>query len=128
MASAERLGEKYMHTSMLSIAATALGFAASFLYGILLTPYLVRNLELSVYGLLPLSFSLVAYCGILTQTICASLIGRLVKAHNDAKEFNAIFTVALWIALGVGSVVALSGWLVLPYLDRIIAIPYRPRR
>jgi membrane protein EpsK len=123
MAPRERLWEKGMKTSILSISATALGFVASFLYGILLTPFLVRNLELSVYGLLPLSFSLVAYCGILTQTICASLIGRLVKAHDDEQEFNAIFTISLWIALGVGAVVLLSGWSLLPYLGRVIVIP-----
>lgn len=112
-----------MTSSILGLAATALGFMASFLYGIVLTPYLVRHLDIDVYGLLPLSFALVAYFGILTQTIGASLNARLVARHRDADAFNGVFTISLSLSSCVGVVVFLVGWIASPHLSRVVDIP-----
>lgn len=112
-----------MKSSILGLAATLLGFLASFLYGIVLTPYLVRHFDIEVYGLLPLCWSLIAFSGVLTQTISSSLNARLVEALGDTNAFNGVFTIAASLASGVAAIVLIMGWVASPQLSHVIHIP-----
>lgn len=65
--------------------------------GIWLTPYLIRHLGLSVYGVIPLFNSIVHYFDIFTVGILAA-IGRFVAIHYNRGEFsqsNSYFNTAL---------------------------------
>jgi membrane protein EpsK len=87
-----------------NLAANAANFGLSILVGLWLTPYLIRNLGVAAYGLVPLAVTAASYLSLLTLGLNAA-VGRFMTVcldQNDVEESNRVFNTSLW-----GSVVIL---------------------
>ncbi len=88
----------------LNLLANVLNFIFSVLVGFWLVPYLIRNLGISAYGLIPLATTLTAYMAVFTLAL-NSAVGRFLTMaldRRDAAESNRIFNTSFW-----GSIVIL---------------------
>ena len=92
----------------------------------LLTPFIIRQLGESSYGLWVLILSLVGYAGILEMGVQTAVI-KLVSQHHgaeDTRALNQVVMTALLFFLGIGLTAAAVCWLVLPhFVERFVADP-----
>ena len=82
-------------------------FFGSFLVGILFTPFLVNQLGIKAYGLVPLSFSIAAYFALATQVISAIVNQKLIANEHDAKNFNHYFSVFFYICAALAAMLVM---------------------
>ena len=93
--------------------------------GLWLTPYLIKNLGVAVYGILPLFLSLLKYFNLLSSALTTA-VARFLTLSIHKKEYkaankyycSAIFGV-IFLAIGLVSVTLI----VLPWLQNIVIIP-----
>jgi len=86
-----------------NLVGNVLWFVFRLSVGIWLTPYLIRNLGVAAYGLVPLATSLSTYVSVLTIALSGS-IGRYVVialARGERAEANRYFNTALFAGLGL---------------------------
>jgi membrane protein EpsK len=82
---------------VVNIAANLLSFGISIVVGFLFTPYLIRNLGIEAYGLIPLATTAISYFGLATIAVNGA-VGRFLTIaieRQDSKEANRIFNTAL---------------------------------
>lgn len=82
-------------------AVTVMSFFSSVLVGILLVPYLVDNLGVAAYGIIPLAMFLTEYISIITQSITTSVnrFFTLKISEGDVKGALEIFNTAFFVML-----------------------------
>jgi membrane protein EpsK len=97
--------------TMTGLLSSLLLFAASFLVGILLTPFLVDRLGVAAYGLVPLSFSIANFLALETQVITAIINQKLVASERDPPLFNHYFSVFFYLCAALASAAVLAFFL-----------------
>jgi membrane protein EpsK len=97
--------------TMSGLLSSLLLFAASFLVGILLTPFLVDRLGVAAYGLVPLSFSIANFLALATQVISAIVNQKLVASERDAALFNHYFSVFFYLCAALATAAVLAFFL-----------------
>lgn len=81
----------------LNAIANATNFAVNLLVGLWFTPYLVHNLGVAAYGLVPLAMNLSVYLGLFTTVINGG-VGRFLTIaleRNDQKLAHQVFNTAV---------------------------------
>ena len=82
-----------------NLAINIFSFVSTVLIGLWLTPYLLKNLGIVAYGLIPLAMFFSQYIGIILNSINMS-IGRFLLIHlqkEEERESNEIFNTSLVI-------------------------------
>lgn len=105
---------------VVNVGANACYFAVSIVIGLWYTPYVIRHLGVSVYGLIPLASSITNYLSVLTVAISGS-VGRFITmdiARGDYSGANRTFNTFLL------SSVILAGGLFLLSLGFSYSVPY----
>lgn len=98
-----------------NIGTNILGVGVSLLIGIWMTPYLIRNLTIEVYGMVPLVISFIQYFNILTMSISGA-VSRFVSIHLNKKEYeasnkyfnSALFSLLMFVAAMAVPVICLA--------------------
>ncbi len=102
-----------------------LAFGVQVGVGIWLVPYLIRNLGMAAYGLIPLAGLLTGYVSLVSYSIAGAVSRFLTLAlqREEHEEANRIFSTAFFTYVGIGVLQGPVFLLVLAYADRLIAIP-----
>jgi O-antigen/teichoic acid export membrane protein len=110
---------------LVNIGSNILAVAVSAIVGIWLTRYLIQQLGLAVYGMVPLVMSVVSYLGILTLAISGT-VGRFVAIHlnrGDKAYSNIYFSTAfiglLVLCVSVLPILAVATF----FLPKLFQIP-----
>lgn len=84
-----------------NILFNILNFGVNIALGIALTPYLIKHIGISAYGMVPLAMFITSYVGVLTQSLTASVNRYLINAlqENDIEGANTVFNTALILML-----------------------------
>jgi membrane protein EpsK len=101
-----------------NVGTNIFAMALNALIAIWLTRYLIRQLGLALYGLIPLSFAVVSYIGLLTFAISGT-ISRFVGIHLDRQEnekANVYFSTSfvalfVWCAVLLLPITGITLWL-----------------
>ena len=100
---APRLGYNRRQVARNSVAAS-LSLLVTMVVGILYTPFMLRSLGPTVYGLVPLMSSVTSYFSALTISVCGivarNLTAELARGDLDraSQQFNTFFRVGLMLA------------------------------
>lgn len=104
----------------------AISLIAYVFIGVFYTPYLVKNLGLSAYGILPIALAINQYVGVLTNSLTSALtrfytISIQNGNNQDAAKylntsFAAIFVIIVLLILPL--------WFLLRNIENIFSIPY----
>lgn len=108
-----------------NIFFNVLNFGVNVVLGIVLTPFLIKHIGISAYGMVPLAIFITSYVGVLTQSLTASVNRYLINSlkDNDKQETNSIFNTALILMF---IFILLSGFIFIwpiIYIDNLIYIP-----
>lgn len=87
-------------------SSNLINLISSIVIGIILLPYLVSNIGLTAYGLIPLSMVIIEYMGLINQSLSMSVNRYLSLAiqKNDLKEANKIYSTAMILILSLVSI------------------------
>jgi membrane protein EpsK len=86
---------------VVNVSANACYFALSIAIGLWYTPYVIRHLGVSVYGLIPLATSITSYLSVITVAVSGS-VGRFITmdvARGDYPGANRTFNTFLLSSL-----------------------------
>lgn len=102
-----------------------LAVLATLATGFFMSPFLVRNLGDSVYGVWVLLGSLVGYLGLLDFGITPSIIKYVAeyRARNDQQAINRVVTVSLVVFTGVGLISLALAAVIAIYFNDIFNSP-----
>jgi O-antigen/teichoic acid export membrane protein len=100
-------------------------FAATIGIGFVMSPFLVRHLGDSVYGVWVLVGSLVGYLGLLDFGITPSTVKYIAeyRALNDQKAINRLVTTSLTIYSVIGCLALLASFIVALFFNKIFDTP-----
>jgi O-antigen/teichoic acid export membrane protein len=108
-----------------NVVVNSLGTVISMVAGLLVMPFLIRQLGNSGYGLWTLVGTLTGYFGILDLGVTAA-VGRLVAGYRARGEFdriNAVASTALALLAGVAVLVALCTLGAIPLFFELFSVP-----
>ena len=108
-----------------NVAASFGSLLASILIGFWYTPFMIRNLGVAVYGLLPLASSLTNYLTILTTAVCTT-IARYITVdltRNDVENANRHFNTFLMVNVVLAAVIFALALGFSAYLPMFFNIP-----
>ncbi|MHB0912204.1 MAG: oligosaccharide flippase family protein [Armatimonadota bacterium] len=94
-----------------NVLANIGNFAVSMLIGLWFTPYVIHNLGVAAYGMIPLANMVASYLGLITLGL-NSAVGRYITiAHkvNDNEQANRIFNTSLFGSLPLAVIVVIVG-------------------
>ena len=109
----------------LNVGANFVSFGAVLVVGLWYTPYLIRHLGVEVYGLIPLSNSIVSYLNLVGIAISGS-VGRFIAAdlaRGDPEAASRTASTFFGIALAVITVVCPLGYVFSWFSPRIFNVP-----
>jgi O-antigen/teichoic acid export membrane protein len=97
--------------------SNGLRYFAYFVVTFLLTPFIIRTIGDSMYGVWVIISSLIGYAGILEMGMQTAIVKLVAEydATGDNEKFNGIVTTALTFFLFVGIIVALICWFIAPH-------------
>lgn len=100
-------------------------FLINLIIGIWLPPYLIKNLGVAVYGLIPLAIAVNEYIGISTMAFNSAVARFLtIDLHKqDNEEANKTFNTAFWASLCIVILILPFILLVAYFSPRIFNIP-----
>jgi O-antigen/teichoic acid export membrane protein len=100
-------------------------FAATIGIGFVMSPFLVRHLGDSIYGVWILVGSLVGYLGLLDFGITSSTVKYIAeyRAHNDQKAINRLVTTSLAIYSVIGLITLVISAIVAVFFNDIFHTP-----
>jgi len=106
------------------MSAKSISMVATILSGIWLTPYLIRYLGISAYGMIPLAAVLTQYSSTITQGISAS-INRFftMELHKSNGNPNQTFNTSFFLYIAISCVQIPIFILVINYSNTLIKIP-----
>jgi O-antigen/teichoic acid export membrane protein len=101
---------------LLSAVTNWLAFAATLLVAFFLSPYLIRTLGDSRYGVWVFVESILAYFTLFDLGIAACVVRFTAKFHaaNDQQELNRLASSCFALFLGLGSLAFLIGLALMP--------------
>jgi O-antigen/teichoic acid export membrane protein len=91
-----------------------------------MTPFIVKNLGTSSYGMWVIILSVLGYAGILEMGVQTAVVKLVSQYHgaNDLKSLNEVVGAALVFFAGAGLIVALTCWAILPFfIDALVIDP-----
>ncbi|MCK4442662.1 MAG: oligosaccharide flippase family protein, partial [Sulfurovaceae bacterium] len=102
-----------------------LSFLTSTLIGLWIIPYLVKNIGLSAYGLVPLAMFFSTYISTIIQSLNSAINRFLLIAiqQDDTLEANRVFNTSLIIILSFISLQSIIMTIVIINLSYLISIP-----
>ncbi len=106
-------------------AYQVLSFGTQVVVGLLLVPYLIRNLGVAAYGLIPVAGMLTQYAGLVSQSISIA-VNRFLTIelqNNDFDEANRVFNTAFFSYLGIGILQIPLFLMIIYHAGSIITIP-----
>lgn len=112
-------------TFSVNVFAQVFSFIVSIGIGVMLTPYLIHKLGPAYYGLIPLSLTIISYCGILTVAINTSVSRSLIQAieRKEASQANLIFNTSVAVCISIAAIVATALVAATTFLDRLVLVP-----
>lgn len=108
-----------------NIIFNILNFFSNIIITITITPFLIKNLGLDVYGIIPLAIFFTFYVSIITQAL-TSAVNRyftIATQKNNFKESNEIFNTSLFIILSYIFVQFIALYFPITKIDTLISIP-----
>lgn len=86
-----------------NVMMNAFSFIIGIPIGLLLVPYLIKNLGVATYGIIPIAASVSTYIGVFTQTLNFSFSRYLVLdlQNNDFKKANVTFNTSFFGIIAV---------------------------
>lgn len=93
--------------------------------GLWMTPYLIRHLGVTAYGLIPLVTTVISYLSVFTLSINASL-GRFVTImleRGEARSANRVFNTALCCIVAILLLLVPAGIWVVSHVPEFLVIP-----
>src|SRR6185503_3545608 len=109
----------------LNVAANGCYFALNLVIGFWYVPYVIHQLGVAVYGLIPLSNSVINYLGVLTVAVSGA-VGRYVTidaARGDWEGANRTFNTFLFSSLALAAAVTLPMVGVAAVAPRVFNVP-----
>jgi O-antigen/teichoic acid export membrane protein len=108
-----------------NIALNWSGYIAAIVYGFFMTPFIVRSLGDTSYGLWNLIAACLGYMGLLDFGIQTSVNRYVAKFRGlgDSDGINRIYSSALALYSCIGIVAVVSGIVLTLFVDRIFIIP-----
>lgn len=105
-----------------------LSLALNMLTGLLYTPYLLRMLGPSEYGLYSLAASLIAYLVVLDFGFGNAIVRYTAKfrAENKVREQEEMLGMFFWLYVGIGMIVMGMGWAVYANAENLFAATMTP--
>ncbi len=100
-------------------------YAVNLLIGLFYTPYLIHNLGVAVYGLIPLATSITNYLSLLTLSINGA-IGRFLTidlAKQDRESANKTFNTGFFGVIGISILVLPIMLVLIPFVPNIFDVP-----
>lgn len=100
-------------------------FVLNIMVGLWYTPYLIANLGVAVYGLVPLASTITSYLSLLTDGF-NSAVGRFLQielARDDTKAANRIFNTSVTGALTILGLIVPITFVVSSLAPRIFDVP-----
>ncbi len=119
-----RFGVKH-GTFFPNIVAQAVSFVVSIGITLWLTPLLIRKLGSDLYGLVPLSLSVVSYMSVLDVAVSTSVSRSLTQAYanSDAQTAQRILSSALTLCCLTAAILVIPAGLATGFLNWILTIP-----
>jgi membrane protein EpsK len=108
-----------------NLTANLCGLVLGILSGLILTPYWIRSFGVAAYGLVPLTNNVIAYLGVFTVVLSAS-VGRFITVEIGRKNFdqaNRVFNTSLIASLLLAIAVCGVGAVAAARVDVLLAIP-----
>lgn len=108
-----------------NVITNFLDIFVSGLVGIWLTPYLIHNLTVEVYGMIALSLSIVGYFRIFTVSI-SNTVSRFVAIHLSKQEIiqsNVYFNSAIVALIGLCGILSLPAIILVMFSSRVFQTP-----
>lgn len=102
-----------------------LAFVTQVVIGVLLVPYLVRQLGRAAYGLIPIAGMMTEYVNLISHSI-ASAVNRFLTIalqRNDTEEANRVFNTAMFSYLAIGLLQVPVFVLVIYHAGTLFSIP-----
>ncbi|HEY6143539.1 MAG TPA: oligosaccharide flippase family protein [Flavobacterium sp.] len=98
---------------------TYINLFLSNIIGLVLTPFIIRSLGNSEYGLYTLIGSFVAYLTLLDLGLSSTIVRYVAKyrAHNDKEGEKQFLSTTMWIYLGIAFLLMIVGFLLYSQLD-----------
>lgn len=108
-----------------NLGMNLLSFITNVLIGLWLVPYLISNIGIAAYGLIPLAMFLSEYIGIIIQALNTAINRFLLISlqENNAKDANEIFNTSLIIMSVFIVIQAIIITIVLLNLSNLFQIP-----
>src|SRR5579863_7247151 len=108
-----------------NVVINSLGTVVSMVAGLLVMPFLIRQLGNSGYGLWTLVGTLTGYFGVLDLGVSAA-VGRLIagyRARGSFEQINVVISTALALLLGVAVLAALCTLGAIPIFFELFPVP-----
>ena len=108
-----------------NIAVNLLGFGLGIVSGLILTPYWLKSLGESAYGLVALTRDLVMYSSLIT-VIVSSSVSRFVTievGRGNYDRANRTLNTSFWTSVTLGLLVLLVAWAASFYTTSLIDVP-----
>ncbi len=108
-----------------NIGANILAITVGSLIGIWLTPYLIRNLGVELYGMVPLVLSISHYFGLFTLAVTGT-VGRFVALYIDQEDLekaNSYFSTAFFSLILLCSLLLVPSILMAIWMARLFHVP-----
>ena len=108
-----------------NISWNAVDFAVKLGLGLWFTPYLISELGVALFGLIPLATAMSSYMGVVTDAFNRSVARFLTIALEklEINNANRIFNSSLFGSLGLFIVLLLPSALLSIFADRIVQVP-----
>ncbi len=93
--------------------------------GIFYTPYLVKNLGIIAYGIIPLALIINQYINVVTGSLTSALTRfySIALQKNQKEEASKYLSTSLIVVLGIIGVLFFPLWLLIQKVDNIFTIP-----
>jgi membrane protein EpsK len=108
-----------------NVITNIVNFAIGIIVTMLLTPYLVTNLGIAAYGLIPLANTTISYLQVLLISTVGA-VGRFLTIaveQRDVKVADHVFNTALWSGLVTLLVISVPAVLVSIYASVLFSVP-----
>ena len=114
-----------VNNALLNFTTNTLLLVIGAIISLWMIPYLITNLGIEVYGMVPLFTSMLGYLGLLT-TVLSSSVARYVSLYyykGDIDRANTYLSGAFWGLIGISIIVFVGAVAFSPFLDNVFNVP-----
>jgi len=123
--SSEKAATPRRGTLLPNAVVSLLNFGLSLLIGVFFTPYVLHRLGPALYGLIPLTLTIVSYLSVATGglEIVVSRFVTVALARNDTEGANRTFNTAMFSLWGVGLLLIVPLAVAVGFADSLVQVP-----